>query len=136
MERMVDGGMAMIPTLKRFAGHAHAARLGQKVGEFARAGGQVLFGTDVGYLTDDDPTQEYALMAAAGLGWRQVLASLTTAPATRFGEAARRGRIGPGMDADLVLLAADPATDPTAFSRVRYTLRAGRIVYAVDGRSP
>jgi imidazolonepropionase-like amidohydrolase len=138
VKRMLAGDMAMIPTLKLFSGNRNAARIRQNVGDFARAGGQVLFGTDVGYLTDDDPTQEYASMATGGLDWRQILASLTSAPATRFGEAARRGRIAPGMDADLVLLAADPATDPTAFSRVKYTLRGGRIVYGggepvVDG---
>jgi len=33
------------------------------------------------------------------------------------------------MDADLVVLSADPARDVTAFSKVRYTLRAGKVIY-------
>ena len=37
-----------------------------EVAAFAAAGGQLLFGTDVGYMGDFDPTDEYALMARAG----------------------------------------------------------------------
>lgn len=29
-------------------------------------GGMILFGTDVGYMNDYDPSDEYALMAEAG----------------------------------------------------------------------
>jgi imidazolonepropionase-like amidohydrolase len=83
-----------------------------------------LFGSEV-------PSLEYRLMSAE-LDWLQILASLTTAPATRFGFAARKGRIAVGMDADLVLLDADPARDPTAFARVRDTIRAGRVIWGID----
>jgi adenine deaminase len=79
---------------------------------------------------------EYTLMAGAGLSWREVLASLTTAPAERFGEGGRRGRIAPGMDADLVLLDADPGAAPNAFARVVRTLRGGRVVYDADRQAP
>jgi len=34
------------------------------------------------------------------------------------------------MDADLVVLRADPAQDATAFSRVRYTIRGGNVIYS------
>lgn len=98
--------------------------------EYGRLGGQILFGTDVGYLTDYDPSGEYVLMGTAGLSWREILATLTTAPASRFGEDRRRGRIAPGMDADLVVLAKDPVHDVRAFGDVRVTIRAGRVIYA------
>ena len=75
--------------------------------------------------TDD----EYVLMARAGLSRKQLLASLTTAPAERFGESARRGRAAAGMDADLVVLAGDPLDDVRNFARVRYTIRAGRVIH-------
>jgi hypothetical protein len=55
----------------------------------ADAGGQVLFGTDVGYVSDYDPTDEYVFMRDAGLSYPRILASLTTAPAERFGAALR-----------------------------------------------
>jgi imidazolonepropionase-like amidohydrolase len=34
------------------------------------------------------------------------------------------------MDGDLVILSADPAQDVTAFSKVRYTIRGGKVVYS------
>jgi imidazolonepropionase-like amidohydrolase len=91
------------------------------------AGGSVLFGTDLGAV-DYDPREEYALMAAAGMSFRQILASLTTAPAERFRESHRRGRIAAGLQADLVVLNGDPADDLGALASVRYTLRDGVIV--------
>src|SRR2546421_1136051 len=93
------------------------------------AGGTVLFGTDLGAV-DPDPSEEYDLMAQAGMSFRQILASLTTAPAERFGESARMGRIAPGLQPDLVVVKGDPSKDVRALAHVRYTLRAGQIVYS------
>lgn len=68
-------------------------------------------------------------MARAGMTFRQILESLTTAPAKRFGVFEKTGRITPGMDADIAILGSDPATDVHAFSNVQYTLRAGKMIY-------
>ena len=89
----------------------------------------LLFGTDAGYRAEVDPTAEHQLLAKAGLPFAARLAMLTTAPATRFGVAARTGRLAPGLDADLVVLDGDPRTDPTAFARVRTTVRRGVVLY-------
>jgi imidazolonepropionase-like amidohydrolase len=131
--------MALIPTLKLFSSGGRAPPdIIRQVGDFARRGGEILFGTDVGYLADDDPSDEYVLLARAGLGWNQILAALTTTPAARFRVAARSGRIAVGMDADLVVLEGDPQRDVRAFARARYTLRAGRIIHdsLTPGRRP
>ena len=98
--------------------------------EFKAAGGQILFGTDVGYMNEFDPTAEYVFMAKAGLSPMEILASLTTAPAERWKESARRGRVEAGMDADLVVLGGDPAEDVRNFTNVRCVFRAGKLVYA------
>lgn len=45
---------------------------------------------------------------AHGLPWEAALAGLTSGPATIFGIGERRGRIAPGMAADLVLWSGDP----------------------------
>ena len=141
--RMREHNMALIPTMTLF--EVEAKRNGEKpedlaqlitvttheVKDYAAAGGQILFGTDVGYIDAFDTTEEYRLMSAA-LDWRKILTSLTTAPAERFGFAARKGRIAAGMDADLVLLNADPAQDPTAFARVRDTIQGGRVIWGAD----
>lgn len=92
------------------------------------SGGTVLFGTDVGAV-DYDPSEEYALMAEAGMSFRQILASLTTAPAERFGESKQLGRIAAGFQADFVILKDDPSKNIRALAAVQYTLRAGKIIY-------
>jgi len=138
---MRERGMALIPTLKLFSYELTKASLPPAVVErvldnareqlnmFAALGGQVLFGTDVGYMTQYDPTDEYVAMERAGLAYPAILAALTTAPAMRFGAAARTGRLAPGLAADVVVLDGRPEQDVRALARVRYTLRNGRIVY-------
>ncbi|MEO7733250.1 MAG: amidohydrolase family protein [Kofleriaceae bacterium] len=101
----------------------------RQLAAFASAGGQVLFGTDVGYMAVLDPTEEYVRMAHAGLTPMQILASLTTAPAARWSAAERRGRIKPGFEADLVVLDGDPATDVRRFTQVKCAIRAGAEVF-------
>jgi len=64
----------------------------------------------------------------------QILASLTTTPATRWKESDRCGRIVAKMEADLVVLDADPAADPANFARVACTIRSGKVIYAAAGR--
>jgi imidazolonepropionase-like amidohydrolase len=138
---MRERGMSLVPTLKLFSYELRRAGVPANVMEivlgnaeaqlraFAELGGQVLFGTDVGYMTDYDPTEEYVYMARAGLTFSQILASLTTAPASRFGAATRTGRIAPGLDADLVMVDGDPAADIRTLARVRMTFRRGRAIY-------
>jgi imidazolonepropionase-like amidohydrolase len=92
------------------------------------AGGEVLFGTDLGAV-EYDPSEEYALMAQAGMSFRQILASLTTAPAQRFGDAEKVGRVAAGLQADLVVFEKDPAANVSALASVKFTLRAGKTIY-------
>jgi imidazolonepropionase-like amidohydrolase len=140
LRRMKQQNMALVPTLKLLGDGDDRQQIRDEVQRYANIGGQVLFGTDVGYLTDSDPSREYELMGGAGLTWREILASLTTNPAARFREAARRGRVAKGMAADLVVLRRDPAHDVRAFADVRSTIRAGRVCYesagSADGHHP
>ncbi|MEQ1782233.1 MAG: amidohydrolase family protein [Hyphomonadaceae bacterium] len=96
---------------------------------YADAGGEILFGTDVGYTQAFDTTEEYRLMSGAGLTFNQILGSLTTTPSARFGFT-KKGRVAAGMDGDLTVLSVDPATDITGFAKVVYTIRAGQVIYA------
>lgn len=91
-------------------------------------GGTVLFGNDLGAV-EYDPSEEYVLMAEAGMSFRQILASLTTAPAERFGESKQLGRINAGFKADLLVLKGDPSRNIRALAAVEYTLRDGKIIY-------
>ena len=112
------------PVVVRFVGQAQ-----RQLKAASDAGVDVLFGTDAGYIEIFDTHREYQLMAAAGLDWRQILASLTTTPARRFGDPAHEGRLAPGMAADLVLLGGDPALAADAFADVRLTVRAGKVIH-------
>ena len=142
VQQMITHDVAVVPTLKLWQYELIKARAPERiitlaVGDtlqqlqaFSEAGGQVLFGTDVGYMTDYDPTDEYVLMLKAGLTSMQILASLTTAPAARFKEDGKRGRVASGMDADLVVLDADPVRDVRNFAKVRCVFRHGVPIYS------
>jgi len=140
--RLKRANMALIPTLTLFDFEARKGGLSdqnregwlaQMVAElraYSQAGGEILFGTDIGYTDHYDTVLEYTLMSRAGMDFRHILASLTTNPARRFGYAGRNGRIAKGMDADLAVLGADPAKDVTALSKVRYTIRSGKVIFS------
>ncbi len=141
-KRLVSSHLALTPTLTLWDVEAKRAgaspaniqegmeKAAKQLGQFSVAGGQVLFGTDVGYIDQFDTSEEFVWMSRAGLTFRQILASLTTSPAQRFGFSAHSGRLAAGMDADLVVLNADPSSDVTAFSKVRYTIGGGKIIYS------
>lgn len=65
----------------------------------------------------------------SAIGWRATLDALTSAPARLFGETERRGRLAPGLIADLVLVHGDPADDIQNLARVRTVIRSGKILY-------
>ncbi|MGF6850842.1 imidazolonepropionase-like amidohydrolase [Chitinophaga sp. W3I9] len=139
IDQLLLDKVALIPTLKLYKWELERKNLPvsnplmttalQQLGAYAGAGGEILFGTDVGYITDYDTSDEFRLMSDAGLSFDEILAALTTAPAKRFGMAQHSGRIAKGMDADIVLLKADPHTDSRHFSEVAYTIRNGKVIY-------
>ena len=131
LQQMQTDQMWMIPTLSLFTGDSNYRDILAEVHDFSRDHERILFGTDAGFRTDYDPTSEYVEMVHAGMTFPQILDTLTTAAAIRFGESQRRGQIKPGMDADLVVLAADPAQDIRNLARVNYTFRNGQVIYSV-----
>ena len=145
LRRMVERDMALVPTLSLWEVELRKAHEPEEavaaftrvaleqVRAFRAVGGQVLFGTDVGYTEGDDPRREYALLREAGLDFDALLASLTTLPAARFGRGEHTGRLEPGAPADLVVLGADPAGDVAAFADVRRVVRAGVPVWGETG---
>jgi imidazolonepropionase-like amidohydrolase len=143
-QRLVAAHMALTPTLTLWEfesrkGSISSAdlkegmqRAAQQLNAFQSAGGDVLFGTDVGYTDIFETSEEFKWMARGGMSFQQILASLTTNPARRFGFDQHSGRIAKDYDADLVVLRSDPAHDPTAFAGVQYTIRSGRVIYKRD----
>ncbi|WP_165912404.1 amidohydrolase family protein [Novosphingobium sp. PhB165] len=135
VRKLVVAHVALVPTMMLFevypSDSTPVATVVQQVRALSEGGGEVLFGTDAGFMDVFDPSAEYRLLGQA-MDWRHVLTTLTTAPARRFGQSHERGRIVPGQAADMVLLDGDPALDVTTFSKVALTIRAGEILSSIE----
>jgi len=141
VQKLVERKMSLVPTLSLWRVEMQRSSQPQDVRDafiaeglgqlraFFAGKGEVLFGTDVGYLKEEGADEEVARMTDAGMGWADVLRSLGEAPARRFKDASR-GTIQIGAPADLVLVDGDPRADPLALTRVRQTWVAGRSVFA------
>jgi imidazolonepropionase-like amidohydrolase len=126
--------MAMVPTLKMFATTvttkpAYLQPIYAIVRQYKTLGGELLFGTDVGYMTDYSTDGEFSALKECGLNSRDMLRMLTTAPASRFGVANQRGTVEIGKFGDITVLDADPIENPAAFSKVHATIRNGRVLF-------
>ena len=138
LRAMTENRVALIPTLTIWRHYMRHDRISvqeqitnaeiSQLRAWVASGGTVLFGNDLGAI-DYDPSEEYRLMANAGMSFRQILASLTTAPAERFGESKRLGRVAAGLQADLVVLKGDPSSNIRALAAVQCTLRNGKVIF-------
>lgn len=96
------------------------------------AGVEILAGTDsfaapgmpVKVAHGESPHHEFELLVRGGLSPVEVLRSATNRPARAFGLTAR-GRVEPGLRADLVLVDGDPTQDITATRNIRAVWCAG-----------
>jgi imidazolonepropionase-like amidohydrolase len=139
---MKEKGVALIPTLTHWHSELKHDRYSveklrtatavAQLRSWIEVGGTVLFGTDVGYIPEYDTTEEFALMGAAGMSYKQILASLTTAPAEKFGDGKRLGKVAKGMLGDIVVMRNDPSKDLKAFASVSYTIRDGSVIYKAE----
>ncbi|MCE6999261.1 amidohydrolase family protein [Saccharothrix sp. S26] len=99
----------------------HAARV------LHEAGVPIVAGTDANPWAPQHGVglhRELELLTAAGLTPLEALAAATSAPAVHFG-LADRGRVEPGLRADLLLVDGDPTTDITAIGAVTDVWRRG-----------
>jgi imidazolonepropionase-like amidohydrolase len=130
LRRMIAQHMTIIPTLKLFSRDDDIANIRGLDYRFHQLGGRLVYGTDTGFLQDYDQGEEFRQLMKAGFGFREVLAMLTTAPAELFHLSQRQGKVIPGMRGDLTILSEDPASGhPEAFTRVRYTIRGGNVLW-------
>ncbi|OPG06651.1 amidohydrolase family protein [Microbispora sp. GKU 823] len=92
-----------------------------------RAGVPLLAGTDANFFTPlhgASMHRELPLLTEAGLTPEEALAAATSVPARHFG-LHDRGRIAPGMRADLLLVDGDPTRDITATRAIAGVWRRG-----------
>ncbi|MGV9776533.1 amidohydrolase family protein [Streptosporangium sp. NPDC003464] len=139
-ERVRAQGVSVVTTLAYFeaitAQHletADCARPGSSVNAagalraLRRAGVPLLAGTDATPFVPAHGTgmhRELQLLTEAGLSAEEALAAATSVPAHHFG-LTDRGRIAPGLRADLVLVEGDPTRDITATGSITDIWRRG-----------
>ncbi|TDE33693.1 amidohydrolase [Nonomuraea mesophila] len=139
-ERVRARGVFVVTTLAYFeaitAQHvetADCARPGSSINAIGalralrRAGAPLLAGTDATPFVPAHGAgmhRELQLLTEAGLSAEEALAAATSVPARHFG-LADRGRIAPGLRADLVLVEGDPTRDITATGSIAEVWRRG-----------
>jgi hypothetical protein len=97
------------------------------------AGVPMMTGTDgPGGNPGQDLQAEFREMAAAGLAPLDVLRSTTTVPASYLGRSDRMGAVAAGMDADFLLLDADPLTSVQNLAKISAVVRAGHFADSRD----
>ena len=138
---MLDAKLTVTPTLKLWKWElqnrgkseseidAFTAVAVSQVKTYHKAGGKIMFGTDIGYMSDTNPLDEYVYLQKAGLRFRDILATLTTVPSEKFGYANEYGTLRKGMKANIVAFSGDPETDIKALINVRYSIKEGEIIY-------
>ncbi len=130
IEDLARRHVTIVPTLQLFAQDRDIAGIRRLVLAVHRVGVRLVFGTDTGFLTDYNVSEEFKQLSLAGLTIDDILAMLTTAPAELFSVAPDQGRVAPGMEGDLTVLGSDPnSVGARAFSDVRYTIRGGRVLF-------
>ena len=134
LQSAINKNMAIVPTLKMFTTTVttdphYMDPICAEVGQFHQLGGTLIFGTDVGYMTDYSTDGEFAELGKSGLDFKTVLAMLTTNPSARMGVSDSKGTVAVGKLADLTILDADPANDLTNFSKVHAVVRSGKVIW-------
>jgi len=140
-ELMKEHGVALCPTLA--AGDAIMQYRGWKKGidpeperitakkkSFALAlevGVDIVAGGDVGVYSHGDNVREWEMMVDYGMSDLDVLKNITSVNADLL-NLENRGRIAPGMIADLISVSGDPTVDISALRNVELVMKGGQIV--------
>ena len=140
VDEALRSGRTSVPTLTMMEAVAAAApRPGldyaharDSVAALHAAGVPVVLGTDANQSPGvpanvpygESAHRELELLVGAGLSAVEALRAATSRAADRFG-LADRGRVAPGLRADLLLVAGDPTAEITATRAVRGTWIAG-----------
>ncbi|MEO1171466.1 MAG: amidohydrolase family protein [Myxococcota bacterium] len=92
-----------------------------------KSGVKLVFGTDAGVYPHGLNAQQLAVRVRLGMTPLATIRSATRDAAALLG-VSDRGRIAPGLLADLVAVDGDPLQDVSTFERVSFVMKGGRVV--------
>ena len=138
LNRMVELGMAWVPTLELW--HGVSQRYGldwdriaaQNLLRFVELGGIVALGTDfAGFTTSFDlgmPITEIRLMSDAGMSPMQIIEAATRNAATVCGLGDELGTIEEGKIADVIVIDGNPLEDIELFKSILIVIHNGTVI--------
>jgi imidazolonepropionase-like amidohydrolase len=126
IDRMVQQGMAVVPTLAIRSGRELQVAV-ENLHRFRKAGGRVLYGTDLGNAgtAPGIDGNEIALMAASGMAPAEIVRSATSGSA-QWSELSSTGILEAERDADVIVVGGDPLSNLAALGDVKMVFRRGR----------
>ncbi|MFJ8935736.1 amidohydrolase family protein [Streptomyces sp. NPDC102365] len=122
-----------LPAETRSTYHRYYAMTLKMIKMMHEAGVPLMTGTDgPSAVPGQDLHAEFQEMAAAGLTPLDVLRSTTTTPASFLGRSKSMGAVAAGMDADFLLLDADPLKSVDNMTKISAVVRAGHFTASQD----
>ena len=113
------------------AGQRDRARVAEHEQSFKKAlqaGLKIVFGTDVGGFSWEQPiAQEFPYMVKFGMSPMDTIRSATIAPAEMLGMSGQIGVIAPGAYADVIAVQGDPLKDITELGRAKFVMHNGQV---------
>ena len=118
--------LAMLPPPIRAKGERVIPLAKASVQRAIAAGVNIAFGTDAGVYPHGDNAREFAALVDRGMTPLEALRSATVYAADLLG-LDDRGRIAPGLLADLVAVPGDPLDDIRVMEDVRFVMKGGTV---------
>ncbi len=110
---------------------ARAADHEQSFKKALRAGLKIVYGTDVGGFSWDQPiAQDFSYMVKFGMSPVEALRAATVRPAEMLGMSGQIGVIAPGAYADIIAVDGDPLKNIEALGNVTFVMKEGQVYKA------
>jgi len=107
---------------------ARAADHEQSFKKALQAGIKIVYGTDVGGFSWDQPiAQDFPYMVKFGMSPLEALRSTTIRPAEMLGMSGQIGVIAPGAYADIIAVDGDPLKNIDALGNVTFVMKEGQV---------
>jgi imidazolonepropionase-like amidohydrolase len=107
---------------------ARATEHEQSFRKAVQAGLKIVFGTDVGGFSWDEPiAQEFPYMVKFGMSPMDAIRAATVAPAEMLDMTGQIGVVTPGAYADVIAVQGDPLNDITELGRVKFVMHNGKV---------